>query len=157
MKKLLFVIALLVSISATAQQRGNGQRREYNPEEMALMQTQQLNKVLELDSVQFQALFLMNYSDNLAMQDSIKVWRERRETEREKVRNLSDEERKQRMDAQRAVQEQRRQARAEQMKSILSPEQYKKYEEYMAEMAKRRRAPRGEGRQGRAPQNRSRQ
>lgn len=148
MKKLLFIIALFVSIAATAQQRGNGQRREFNPEEMALQQTQQLHKIVELDSLQFQAVFIINYSDNLAMQDSMKVWRERREQNREQMKNLTEEERKQQFEAQRAVQEQRRQVRNEQMKAILTPEQYKKYEEYISEMAKRRRAPRGERARG---------
>lgn len=137
-----------------AQERFGERRnhREFNPEEMAQRQTASLNEALQLDSLQLQAVFIMNYADALTMQDSIKARNERYEkmrAEGKKPERPSQEQ----IDAMREVQKQREQVRDEQMKGILTPEQYEKYLKYKEEERNRRgRGPgmrRGEGRRGR--------
>lgn len=122
------------------------QRREFNPEEMAQRRTMALHEVLQLDSIQLQAVFLMNYADALTMQDSINARHERMEKMRaegkqpERVRP-SDEQ----MQAMIELQKQREQVRDEQMKTILNTEQFEKYLKYKEEQRERMR----QGRQGR--------
>lgn len=139
MKKILFLVfATLLASTAYSQDRPRERRmpnREINPEEFALTRTQQLQEVLQLDSLQFQAIFLMNYSDAMAMQDSIKA---RGSDER---RRPSDEERKARME----VMQKRQEIRNQQMQQILTAEQYEKYLKYQEEQEKSRR-PRGDRR-----------
>ena len=68
MKKILICIvaAMIATISMAQERRGEQrQRREFNPEEMAMRQTNSLNEVLQLDSIQYQAIMLMNYADEL--------------------------------------------------------------------------------------------
>ena len=126
------------------------QRREFNPEEMAQRQTERLHQVLQLDSVQLQAVFLINYADALTMQDSINARHERMEKMRaegkqpERVRP-SDEQ----MQAMIELQKQREQVRDEQMKTILNAEQFEKYLKYKEEQRERMRQARPGGRGGR--------
>ena len=126
------------------------QRREFNPEEMAQRRTMALHEVLHLDSIQLQAVFLMNYADALTMQDSINARHERMEKMRaegkqpERVRP-SDEQ----MQAMIELQKQREQVRDEQMKTILNAEQFEKYLKYKEEQRERMRQARPGGRGGR--------
>lgn len=126
------------------------QRREFNPEEMAQRRTMALHEVLQLDSIQLQAVFLMNYADALTMQDSINARHERMEKMRaegkqpERVRP-SDEQ----MQAMIELQKQREQVRDEQMKTILNTEQFEKYLKYKEEQRERMRQARPGGRGGR--------
>ncbi len=99
-----------------------------------MAQTRNLQAVLQLDSLQAQAVFLMNYSDAMAMQDSMRARAERGEGNVKRV-PLNEEE----LRVRREVMKQRRLQRDEQMKGILSPEQYEKYTEYMKKAAENRR------------------
>ena len=134
MKKILtFAVAAMIATVSMAQMQGKGQRRqrEINPEEMAMMQTKRLSEAVELDSIQFQAVFLMNYADALTMQDSINARRERAEKMRaegkkpERKRPTEEQ-----MNAMIELRKQREEVRKEQMKKILNAEQYEKYLEF---------------------------
>ena len=141
MKKILLcVVALMLATMTFAQQRRQHQPREFNPEEMAQRQTMRLHEALQLDSIQLQAVFLINYADALTMQDSMKVRRERMEKMRaegkkpERVRPSEEQ-----MKAMAELQKQREEVRNEQMKQILTPEQYEKYLKYQEEQRNRMR------------------
>ncbi len=156
MKKILLcVVALMLATMTFAQQRRQHQPREFNPEEMAQRQTMALHQALQLDCIQLQAVFLINYADALTMQDSMKVRRERMEKMRaegkkpERVRPSEEQ-----MKAMAELQKQREEVRNEQMKQILTPEQYEKYLKYQEEQRERMREMRGKrgpGRPGRRP------
>ena len=154
-KTLFFVVAAMIATFSFAQE-GRGQqrqRREFNPEETALRQTAQLHQALQLDSVQYQAIFLMNYADAVTMQDSINARRARAEKmqaegkKMERTRPSEDQ-----MKAMMETQKQREQVRNEQMKQILTAEQYEKYIKMQEEMRKNMRQ--GWGGQGRSGGNR---
>ena len=152
MKKILFLaIALFATTAAFAQDgpRRQEMRREFNPENFARMQTERLHEVLQLDSIQYQAIFLINYADALTLQDSMKVRRERAEkmrAEGKKPERIQPN--KEEFEARMELEKHRREARNAQMQQILTEEQYKKYIEYNEKAAKRRFRP------GNAPQNR---
>ena len=155
MKRVLFLFAALMLVTMSQAQERDGERRnrrEFNPEEMAQRQTAALNEALQLDSLQLQAVFIMNYADALTMQDSIKARSERYEKMRAEGKK-PERPSKEQIDAMREVQKQREQVRDEQMKEILTTEQYEKYLKYKEEERNRRgRGPgmrRGEGRRGR--------
>lgn len=141
-RNLLFLLVAMVALTLSAQEnRGRGQRREYNPEQVALAQTQQISNAVGLDSVQFQLVYIMNYSDAVAMQDSMKVRRERMEEARKSGKKMERQRpTEEQMQARREVMQQRKAARDAQMKEILSPEQYRKYLKYSEEQEKRRRS-----------------
>ena len=91
MKKILFcIVATMFATMTFAQHHGapQHQRREFNPEEMAQRQTMRLHEALQLDSIQLQAVFLINYADALTMQDSMNVRRERMEKMRAEGKTL---------------------------------------------------------------------
>ena len=85
MKKItLCLIATMFAALSTAQDSRNeqdrvafNQRMNFNPENMAAWQTGQLQQALQLDSMQYQIIYLMNYADAVTMQDSMKARRER--------------------------------------------------------------------------------
>ena len=138
MKKILICIvaAMIATVSMAQERRGEQrQRREFNPEEIAVRQTNSLNEVLQLDSIQYQAIMLMNYADAITMQDSIKARRERQEGKRPERTRPSEEQ----MKAMKELREQREQVRNEQMKAILTPEQFEKYMKYTREQRKKMR------------------
>lgn len=131
-KSILLLMAVLLAVAGYSQRRDGrprARRHEMNPEMMAIAQTNNLHKVLELDSVQYNMVMLMNYSDAMAMQDSIKARAARAE-----------------------VMKQRRALRDEQMKKILTPEQYRKYLEYMEQVARNGR-PSGRGSRREVPRD----
>ena len=140
-KTILMAVAMIVAVTAFSQERqrdGRARRHQMNPEAMALAQTRNLQEVLQLDSVQYQAVFLMNYSDAMAMQDSMKARRERADRDGKRV-PPTDEARKARAE----VMKKRMEIRNEQMKQILTEEQYKKYLEYQKKSMRNGRRPRG--------------
>lgn len=157
-RRFLFLAFLLLTITGADAQEGARRQhkpREFNPEEFAARQTYMLHQALQLDSVQFQAIMLMNYADALTMQDSMKVRRERFEKmrangERPK-KQPSEEERKARME----LEKQRREIKNQQMKQILNAEQYEKYiklqEENRERMRNRKEDPGRMRRDGRGP------
>ena len=157
MKRILFsIVATMFATMTFAQHHGapQHQRREFNPEEMAQRQTMVLHEALQLDSVQLQAVFLISYADALTMQDSINARRERMEKMRaegkkpERMRPSEEQ-----MQAMMELQKQREQVRNEQMKTILTPEQYEKYLKMQEEQRERMRQGR-QGRPGGAPHGR---
>lgn len=149
MKKITFcIVATLLATISFAQEFRGQQRREFNPEEMAAWQTAQLQQALQLDSMQYQVIFLMNYADAVTMQDSMKVRRERAEkmkAEGKKFERPTEEQMKARME----IQREREQIRNEQMKQILTAEQYEKYLKYNEEQKERMRRGPGGNRNGR--------
>ena len=115
-------------------------QREFNPEDIAAMQTNRIHQVVNLDSTQYQAIFLINYADALTMQDSMKARRERSEKmrangERPKRMQPSEEQMKARME----LEKQRREVHNEQLKLILTPEQFEKYMKHEEEQRARMR------------------
>ena len=157
-KILLVAFISLTTLGATAQEgpRRQMQPREFNPEEFAARQTNMLHQALQLDSIQFQAIMLMNYADALTMQDSMKARRERFEKmqakgEKPQWQRPSEEEWKARME----LEKQRQEIKNQQMKQILNAEQYEKYikiqEENRTRMRNMGRRPGGELRGGRMP------
>lgn len=141
-RNLLFMLVALMAVALSAQEnRGRRQHREYNPEQVAMMQTQQLSNAVGLDSVQFQLVYIMNYSDAVAMQDSMKVRRARMEEARKSGQKIERQRpTEEQMQARREVMKQRKAVRDAQMKEILNPEQYEKYLKYNEEQEKRRRS-----------------
>ena len=132
---------MMVAVTAFSQERqrdGKARRQQMNPEAMALAQTRNLQQILQLDSVQYQAVFLMNYSDAMAMQDSMKARKARADRDGKRV-PPTDEERKARAE----VMKKRMEIRNEQMKQILTEEQYEKYLEYQKKSMRNGRRPRG--------------
>ena len=152
MKKILLCIvaAMFATVTFAQHQRPQHQPRQFNPEEMAQRQTMALHQALQLDSVQLQAVFLINYADALTMQDSMKVRRERMEKMRaegkkpERVRPSEEQ-----MKAMAEMQNQREAVRNEQMKQILNAEQYEKYLKYQQDKRNRMRQGRPSGPGGR--------
>lgn len=145
-RTILYVVVAMLATVTFAQENNRMQRREFNPEEYAVRRTQMLNQELKLDSVQYQAVLLMNYADALTIQDSMQVRRERMEKMRAEGRKPefkrpTDEQRK----SMEELNKQREELRNEQMKLILSPEQYEKYLKYQEEQRNRMR----QGRPGR--------
>lgn len=143
MRKIFFtVLVALVALSACAQNKQVRKQRQVpaakeqaaSPYDRAYWQTQSLSRQLQLDSIQFQAILLMNYSDAMA-DDSLRA----RPREKGERKRLTEEERKTRREAMRK----RFEIREEQMKLILNEEQYKKYSELKENMRKQRRGQRG--------------
>ena len=135
MKRILFFIVVAMFATVTFAQHRHRQHppRQFNPEEMAQRQTERLHQALQLDSVQLQAVFLINYADALTMQDSINARRERAEKMRAEGKKPE-----------------RVQPSQEQMKQILTAEQFEKYLKYQEEQRNRMRQGRG-GRPGVRP------
>ena len=80
MKKItLCIVATMLAATSFAQDFHTQQRREFKPEDIATWQTNMLQQALQLDSMQYQVIFLMNYADAVTMQDSMKARRERAE------------------------------------------------------------------------------
>ena len=65
MRKALFCLAAIMIAAVVNAQEHRGmrpQQREFNPEDMAAMQTNRMHQVVNLDSTQYQAIFLINYN-----------------------------------------------------------------------------------------------
>ena len=143
MRKALFCLAAIMIAAVVNAQEHRGMRppqREFNPEDIAAMQTNRIHQVVNLDSTQYQAIFLRNYADALTMQDSMKARRERSEKmrangERPKRMQPSEEQMKARME----LEKQRREVHNEQLKLILTPEQFEKYMKHEEEQRARMR------------------
>ena len=139
MKKItLCIVATMLAATSFAQDFHTQQRREFKPEEIATWQTNMLQQALQLDSMQYQVIFIMNYADAVTMQDSMKARRERAEklrAEGKRPQRPSEEQMKARME----IEKEREQIRNEQMKQILTAEQYEKYLKYIEEQKERMR------------------
>ena len=156
MKRILFSIVTTIFAAMTFAQEhdwSQHQHREFSPEEMAQRQTIELHEALQLDSIQLQAVFLINYADALTMQDSINARHERMEKMRaegkqpERVRPSEEQ-----MQAMMELHKEREAVRDEQMKTILNAEQFEKYLKYKEEQRERMRpGRRGRGGRGNRP------
>lgn len=156
-KTFLFLVVAMMSLTLSAQRDGARAQRQFDPEQVAVMQTQRLNQAVGLDSLQFQLVYIMNYSDAVAMQDSMKVRRQRMEEARKNGQKVERQRpTEEQMKAQRAVMEERKNIRNAQMKEILTKEQYEKYLKYLEEQEKSRRqwGQNGGNRGGRGEQGR---
>lgn len=151
MKKFLFCIVATMFVTVTfAQHQRQHQPRQFTPEETAQRQTMALHQALQLDSIQLQAVFLINYADALTMQDSMNARRARMEkmrAEGKKPERVQPS--KEQMKAMIEMRKQREQVRNEQMKTILTPEQYERYLKMQQEQRERMRQ--GFGRHGGRP------
>lgn len=149
MRKFLLFLAAMMAVALSAQEGRVRAQRNFDPEMVATMQTQQLAEAVGLDSLQFQLVYIMNYSDAVAMQDSIKARRARAEEARKSGQRVERQRpTEEQMKARREIMEQRKAVRNAQMKEILSAEQYEKYLKYAAEQEKKGRQ-RWQGRGGR--------
>ena len=150
MRKFLLFLAAMMTVALSAQEGRVRAQRNFDPEMVATMQTQQLAEAVGLDSLQFQLVYIMNYSDAVAMQDSIKARRARAEEARKSGQRVERQRpTEEQMKARREIMEQRKAVRNAQMKEILSAEQYEKYLKYAAEQEKKGRQ-RWQGRGGRS-------
>lgn len=131
---LFIVFAVVLSINAQ-----NRRQKERTPEEVATNLTEELNRVVALDSIQYQAIFIMNLSDVMDSWDEMNANRERVAAARKEGRRierprLTEEQRKARMDERRK----RKEIRDGKIKEILSSEQYEKYLKSEEEKAQKR-------------------
>jgi hypothetical protein len=148
MKKSILLIALMLLVVASYAQNNNVRRADnanrrprtmrqaFSPEKMAKAEADAINAAVGLDSLQYQLVYIMKYSDMVAMQDSMKARAERAPKMRERGTNppsLDEKQRQEWMKAREDVMKKRREAMNEQMKQILSPKQYKKYLKYEEE------------------------
>lgn len=158
MKKFFFIVLMLFSVvTLSAQVDGDGagaaggkgrpagqMRKMFSPEQMAQMETDAIHKAVGLDSLQYQLVYILKYSDAVAMQDSIKVRAERRERLRAEGGNVAPQRGNQKnvegwVKAREEVMKKRRDAMNEQMKQILSPKQFRKYLKFEKEREAQRR------------------
>ncbi|MBE6302323.1 MAG: hypothetical protein E7089_00105 [Bacteroidales bacterium] len=151
-KSVVLIVLLFLGVAVNAQdnnvrRQGNAprgertMRRSFSPEEMAKMETDAINAAVGLDSLQYQLVYIMKYSDMMAMQDSMKARAARAPKMGErgnKPPRLDDKQREEWMKAREDVMKKRREAMNEQMKQILSSKQYKKYLKYEEEKYSRR-------------------
>ncbi len=152
-KSILLIVLLFLGVAVYAQdnnaRRQNGaprtahtMRKAFSPEDMAKAEADAINAAVGLDSLQYQLVYIMKYSDMVAMQDSMKVRAERARKMREKGTTpprFDEKQREEWMKAREDVMKKRREVMNEQMKQILSPKQYKKYLKYEEERYSRRR------------------
>lgn len=141
-KGILFTLMFIVAISAFSQRNNRviakSTDREMSVEEMAKQQTDELNRVIALDSTQYQLVYLMNFADISAFRDSMKVRRELIEKNRKSGKRMERTPRsKEDIEMRLKLAEQRKQKRNESMKQILSPEQYEKYLQYEGQRQER--------------------
>ena len=146
-KSILLIILMFLGIASYAQnnnarcadnanRRPRTMRQSFSPEDMAKAEADAINAAVGLDSLQYQLVYIMKYSDMVAMQDSMKARAERAPKMRERGTNpprLDEKQRQEWMKAREDVMKKRREAMNEQMKQILSPKQYKKYLKYEEE------------------------
>lgn len=125
MKNLGFLLVILVLISNVACGQRNGQN--FDPEERAKSQTEQLKKALDLDKDQEKKVYALNLKAGKEMAEMRKDMQGGggdREAMREKFGAMREKQNKE-------------------MKKILSDDQYKEYEKFVKEQMERRREGRG--------------
>ena len=146
-KSILLIVLMLLGVASYAQnnnvrradnanRRPRTMRQAFSPEKMAKAEADAINAAVGLDSLQYQLVYIMKYSDMVAMQDSMKARAERAPKMRERGTDpprLDEKQRQEWMKAREDVMKKRREAMNEQMKQILSPKQYKKYLKYEEE------------------------
>lgn len=114
-------LAMLFTCSVWAQQ--DGQRREFNPEQSATRQAENLEKELGLDSVQYKQVYALYLEQSKQMQERMKQMREARERG-EEVAQPQGGQPGQMPEEWKKMQEEF----DAKMKAILTPEQFEKYQ-----------------------------
>lgn len=120
------IIAALFATASFAQNQHVRQRREYTPKELATWHTNIMHQHLQLDSIQYRAIYLMNYADAVATQEKIKAYKEEREKMQAEGKSIKQPTARQKRAYIKAKKKHERK-RNRQIKRILSPEQYDKY------------------------------
>lgn len=152
-KSIILIVLLLMGITVYAQdsnkrrpddvpRRSRTMRKSFSPEEMAKMETDAINAAVGLDSLQYQLVYILKYSDMMAMQDSMKARAARVPKMDERGKNpsrLDEKQREEWIKTREEVMKKRRAAMNEQMKQILTAKQYKKYQKYDEEKYSHRR------------------
>lgn len=140
-KVLLSLLALMFCCTLSAQERERPRReRVIDPEQIALKKTDALNVAVGLDSVQYQVVYLMNFSDAVAMQDSINARRERMRMRGDSLHGREDFSRtREAFEAAEEAARERQAVRNAQMREILNDEQYEKYLKYEKQQQEQRR------------------
>lgn len=117
MKRLGFLLLVLVLGTSISIAQNRGEQRNMNPEDMAKNQTKELKEKLDLDSKQEKKVYELNLKSAnkmVAMRDEMRSGNGDRDAMRQKMTELRNEQNKE-------------------MKKILSDDQYKKYEKYVEE------------------------
>lgn len=122
MKKILFsLLVMFVTIGASAQ----GQRREFNPEDMAKRQAERVKEACNTTDEQYTAIY------NLYLEQAMK-----QKAERDSIMAAGNNNERPRFN--REDMEKRRNEMNEKIKAILTADQYKAYEEAQKQMRERR-------------------
>jgi len=119
MKKLVFVITLLVTFGVQAQDR-KGKMKDATPEERVAMRTERLSEKLSLDENQkkkVKEIFEAEQKENAAVRAEMKAEREKMRAEREKA--LAEK---------KATMKKQHEKLKAKLKPVLTEEQYKKWE-----------------------------
>ena len=138
MKKLLYLVIALLSLQAMAQDRPQQKRhprmeslKKLSPEQMAELQTKRLTLDLDLTDAQQKEVLKINLERSKTLK--AKMDEREKKVESGEAKQLKDEERYELMNDKLDKQiEYKRQ-----MKSILTPDQYKKWENLREEKMKR--------------------
>ena len=128
MKKIVLMAALLLSLSASAQDQQRGQRRQFEPKEMATRQAQMLKDSIGINDEQYKKVYELFLKSANEMQ-----------AEREKMQQSGD-----RPQFDREAWQKRNEAQNAELKKIITEEQYDKYQQMQQRM--RQRGFRGQGR-----------
>lgn len=126
MKRFVFLMMAVVLGTTLSIAQSRGEQREFNPENMAKRQTEELKEKLGLDKAQEKKVYELNLESGkkmAAMRGDMQMGGGDRDKMREKFGKLRDDQNKE-------------------MKKVLSEDQYTKYEKYLEE----RRAQRSQGR-----------
>ncbi|MES2862599.1 MAG: hypothetical protein V4666_00620 [Bacteroidota bacterium] len=119
MKKLVFVITLLVTFGVQAQERKE-KMKDATPEERVAMRTEKLSEKLSLDENQkkkVKEIFAAQQKENVAVREEIKAEREKMRAEREKA-----------LIERKATMEKQHEELKAKLKPVLTEEQFKKWE-----------------------------
>lgn len=127
MKKVILVAMLVIGISTFAQERKprEGRGEMLTPEQMAEKRVEKMKKDLNLTDKQAQQIRELS----LAQAEKMKAYKEERKAKKEEMRNRRMEEAK----AMKAEFEKEKAANDEQLKKILTPEQFAKHQQIQAE------------------------
>ncbi|WP_346863697.1 hypothetical protein [uncultured Draconibacterium sp.] len=121
MRKLGFLLTLLVFGTTIALAQNNGGQRTFDPEEMATRQTEELTKVLDLDkntAKEVHAILLESGKEMGKMRSEMQAGGDR--------------------EAMRAQMTEMRKKQNEKFKKVFTEEQYTKYEKYLEERREQR-------------------
>ena len=119
MKKLGFLLIILILGTTVSVAQDRGGQRDFDPEEMAKRQTENLKEVLDLKKDHEKKVYELNLKSSKAMAKMREEAGGDREAMREKMMEM-------------------REKQNEEMKKILTDSQWTKYEKYLEERRNRR-------------------